>query len=241
MKKIDLTGQNFGDWIVLYELKERKNKKIYYHCKCSCGKEKDVMGQHLKDGTSTNCGCIRDKKTSQRQFKDITNQKFGRLTVKSIAGKDKDGHILWYCDCDCGNKNIIKMGKNLRQGETLSCGCLKSKGEEIIAKILRDNNIIFEQEKKFNNFIYKDSNRKAQFDFFVNNKYIIEFDGKQHFNIGGWNDNKALEKNFKHDKLKNEYCLKNNIPLIRIPYTHLKKICLNDLLLETSNFIVKGE
>lgn len=77
--------------------------------------------------------------------------------------------------------------------------------------------------------------------FFVNNKYIIEFDGKQHFNIGGWNDNKALEKNFEHDKLKNEYCLKNNIPLIRIPYTHLKKICLNDLLLETSNFIVKGE
>ena len=133
------------------------------------------------------------------------------------------------------------MGKILRQGEALSCGCIKSNGEEIIAKILRDNNIIFEQEKKFNNFIYKDSNRKAQFDFFVNNKYLIEFDGKQHFNIGGWNDNKTLEKNFEHDKLKNEYCLKNNIPLIRIPYTHLKKICLNDLLLETSSFIVKGE
>jgi hypothetical protein len=133
------------------------------------------------------------------------------------------------------------MGKILRQGETLSCGCIKSKGEEIIAKILRDNNIIFEQEKKFNNFIYKDSNRKAQFDFFVNNKYLIEFDGKQHFNIEGWNDNKTLEKNLEHDKLKNEYCLKNNIPLIRIPYTHLKKICLNDLLLETSSFIVKGE
>lgn len=241
MKKVNLIGQNFGNWTVLYELKERKNKKIYYHCKCACGKEKDVMGQHLKDGTSTSCGCLRDKKTSQRQFKDITNQKFGRLTAKSVAGKDKDGHILWYCDCDCGNKNVIKMGKVLRQGEALSCGCLKSKGEETIAKILKDNNIPFEQEKKFNNFIYRDTNRKGQFDFYVNNKYIIKFDGKQHFNIGGWNDSKTLEKNFKHDKLKNEYCLKNNIPLIRIPYNHLKKICLNDLLLETSNFIVKGE
>ena len=29
----------------------------------------------------------------------------------------------------------------------------------------------------------------------------------------------------------------NNIPLIRIPYTHLNKLCLEDLLLETSNFL----
>ena len=33
-------------------------------------------------------------------------------------------------------------------------------------------------------------------------------------------------------------CKENNIPLIRIPYTHLNKLCLEDLLLETSNFIV---
>ena len=91
MKKIDLTGQNFGNWIVLYELKERKNKKIYYHCKCSCGKEKDVMGQHLKDGTSTNCGCIRDKKTSQRQFKDITKKFF---KIIKYPAKPSFAHVI---------------------------------------------------------------------------------------------------------------------------------------------------
>lgn len=241
MKKIDLTGQTFGRLTVLYELTERKNKKIYYHCQCECGNKTDVCGQHLKNGKIQSCGCLKKELVSQRQFKDIKNQRFGKLIVKSIAGKDSDGHILWYCDCDCGNKNIIKMGKILRQGEALSCGCLKSKGEEKIAQILRDNNIIFEQEKKFNDFIYKDTNRKAQFDFYVNNQYLIEFDGKQHFNIGGWNDEQALKKNNIHDKLKNEYCLKNNIPLIRIPYTHLKKLSLEDLLLETSKFTVKGE
>ena len=133
------------------------------------------------------------------------------------------------------------MGKILRQGNALSCGCLKSKGEERIAQLLKNNNIQFEQEKKFDNFIYQDTNRKAQFDFYVNNRYLIEYDGKQHFNIGGWNDKEALEKNNIHDKLKNEYCIKNNIPLIRIPYTHLNKICIEDLLLETSKFIVKEE
>jgi hypothetical protein len=51
---------------------------------------------------------------------------------------------------------------------------------------LQSYNILFEQEKTFNNFIYADTNRKAQFDFYIVNKnYLIEFDGKQHFKIGG--------------------------------------------------------
>lgn len=47
-----------------------------------------------------------------------------------------------------------------------------------------------------------------------------------------------METRKKHDKIKNEYCKNKNIPLIRIPYTHFEKICLEDLLLETSNFII---
>jgi len=37
---------------------------------------------------------------------------------------------------------------------------------------------------------------------------------------------------------KNQWCKENNIPLIRIPYTHLKDLCIEDLLLETSNYVV---
>ena len=33
------------------------------------------------------------------------------------------------------------------------------------------------------------------------------------------------------------YCKNNNIPLIRIPYTH-KEIILNDLLSETTTFLI---
>ena len=36
-----------------------------------------------------------------------------------------------------------------------------------------------------------------------------------------------------------EWCKKNNIPLIRIPYTHYKDLKLEDLLLGTSVFIEK--
>ena len=44
---------------------------------------------------------------------------------------------------------------------------------------------------------------------------------------------------YKHDLIKSKWCKENNIPLIRIPYTHFDNLCLNDLLLETSNFIEK--
>ena len=47
----------------------------------------------------------------------------------------------------------------------------------------------------------------------------------------------SLEKILK----KEEYCIKNNIPLIRIPYDRLGKITLQDLLLSTSNYLYKGE
>ena len=36
--------------------------------------------------------------------------------------------------------------------------------------------------------------------------------------------------------IKNHWCKDNNIPIIRIPYTHLDNLELSDLLLETSPF-----
>lgn len=41
----------------------------------------------------------------------------------------------------------------------------------------------------------------------------------------------------KHDLIKSKWCKENNIPLIRIPYTHFKNLTLDDLLLNTSKFI----
>ena len=74
------------------------------------------------------------------------------------------------------------------------------------------------------------------FDFYIDDKYLIEYDGKQHFKNEGFFD---YESTHRHDLIKNQWCKDNNIPLIRIPYTHYDNLCLEDLLLETSNFIVK--
>ena len=55
--------------------------------------------------------------------KDMSNQKFGRLTVIERAGSSSCGNVKWLCKCDCGNTHIAK-GSDLRNGSTKSCGCL---------------------------------------------------------------------------------------------------------------------
>lgn len=59
---------------------------------------------------------------------DITNQKFGRLVVlyrdKEAETKRKDRHAMWRCRCECGNE-VSVVGRDLRLGKTLSCGCLQ--------------------------------------------------------------------------------------------------------------------
>ena len=148
---------------------------------------------------------------------------------------DNSRRTYWKCKCDCGNFYIAN-GHQLKNQTLQSCGCLKSVGEQKIASILQEHNILFEREKIFSDF------KPYRYDFYVNKSYIIEYDGKQHFQDYSWgNEKHSKEETQKKDLLKNQYCFKNQIPIIRIPYTHLNTIRLTDLLIETSPFLIKEE
>ena len=176
-------------------------------------------------------------------YEDLTGKTFGKLTVLQRSPK-KERKIYWDCECECGN-HITVVGDALRQGIQLSCGCIHSKTEKLIADILRANDILFVQQYSFNDLI-SNNGIKYRFDFGIieNNQlsYLIEYDGEQHFKErvqqNGWNTEENFNKTVKRDLIKNNYCLQNNIPLIRIPYTHKNKITIEDLLLTTSNFIL---
>lgn len=56
-------------------------------------------------------------------IKDLTGQKFGKLTPLYNVGKNKHNAALWLCQCDCGNTHITKSSY-LINGECKSCGCL---------------------------------------------------------------------------------------------------------------------
>lgn len=292
---IDLTNKTFGKWTVIKQ-EGKKNNQLYWLCKCECGTIKTVNGNSLRNGSSTNCGCVRKEKMSNfrenllgQKFNSLTvikkannglweckcdcgkityvntnnlknnhikrckqcgyiegakkrtnnllGQKFGLLTVIDQAPSDNHG-TKWICQCKCGTIKEI-AGTSLNNGLTKSCGCLKSKGEQAIIKILQENNIPYIYQKRFENCRFPNTNSQAIFDFYVDNHYIIEYDGQQHFSYtgNGWCTKEQYESLQKRDNFKNQWCKENNIPLIRIPYTHLNSICLNDLLIESSNFL----
>ena len=232
-----MIGKTFGRLTVLEKAYTKKGKGAYYKCLCSCGNTVVVQGSMLRSKNTISCGCY--AKERRQQYEDLSGRRFGKLVVIKRA-PNKRGHDTRYlCRCDCGG--IVETARgSLLSGETMSCGCIKSKGEWIIANILEENNIPFEKQKSFDdlrNLVHG----VPRFDFFIpEGNYLIEYDGEQHFmhtNLG-WNDKEHFEKVRERDKLKNEYCKKNNIPLIRIPYTHQKDLCIDDLKLETTKFLV---
>lgn len=223
-----------------------KNKKTYWHCKCDCGQEKDIRADLLKNGSTKSCGCYKKniliKNNIKRQTVDLSNQRFGKIiALNPTEERSSDHRVIWNCKCDCG-KYFKANSHDLQQGKILSCGCLKSAGELEIENLLIQNHIIYEKQKKFIDCKFEDTDYYVIFDFYVNNNYIIEYDGEQHYyyknNHYTWNTKENYLKNIEHDKFKNDWCKKNNIPIIRIPYTKKNNIKLEDLLLETSQYII---
>jgi very-short-patch-repair endonuclease len=106
--------------------------------------------------------------------------------------------------------------------------CSESKGEKNIDKILKNNNIKFIRQKRFidcTNTLKGTSCRQLPFDFYLTEKNVlIEFDGAQHFMpVEQWGGEEGFKMTKKRDKIKNQYCKKNGIKLIRIPYTMKKE------------------
>lgn len=101
-----------------------------------------------------------------------------------------------------------------------------SKGEQIICKILDEMCIEFEREKKFDTLQY---NSYLRLDFYFvkhHKKFAIEYDGLQHRQpVEYFGGKKSFEKTQQRDRLKNEWCKKNNVKLLRCErceYKHLK-------------------
>lgn len=99
-----------------------------------------------------------------------------------------------------------------------------SRGEIKIEEVLTNAGLIFEEEYSFPDLV-SSSGRPLRFDFAVFNdeyelEFLIEYQGIQHYEpkskFGGYT---GLRKQQYNDMKKREYCKKNNIILIAIPYT----------------------
>ena len=225
-KAKDLTGFRSGKLTVLEKYGPKPNDKhIYWWCQCDCGNKILVRGNHLTDKTrpQTSCGCGLKK--------DLIGLKFGKLTVIKLGEKSSSGRIRWECKCECGNV-VTVQSNHLVEGTISSCGCILSRGEEKVSKILQELNIDYETQ-----FFKKEwklsSGFNPRYDFAIFNKQkeiigLIEYNGIQHYeyleNTNGWNNKDNFINTIKRDKEKELISQRENIPLLIIPYTKINEI-----------------
>lgn len=225
-KRIDMTGQQFGDWTVLCYDENSKGGTAKWICRCVCGNEKSVAGPSLRRGVSKGCGCQKaiNSRENNGTFVNEIGNRYGKLVVIS---KDEELSIqkhraYWVCKCDCGNTKIVSS-KCLRDGKTKSCGCLVSYGEELTAKALSKFGCQFRSQYGVNI-----DNKTYRFDFAIfkneNLCALIEFHGLQHYDDKHLHWGKPLSVNMERDKIKENWAKEKQIPLYVIPHTEINEI-----------------
>ena len=124
------------------------------------------------------------------------------------------------------NKEVHSRLKNIIDGMNQGLE-YNSVGEIKISYILKKLSIIFIKEYSFLDCVNPKTNKKLRFDFYLPDyNCCIEYDGEQHFHPSksGWNTKNNYTETKYRDNIKNMYCDKNKISLIRIPYYDFDKI-----------------
>ena len=214
----DLTGQRFNRLLVVRPTDKRSNRNIIWECQCDCGNTHYARGKDLTTGKIQSCGCLSQELRHSR-YDDLTGQRFNKLTViKRVISPNNPNRYTWKCQCDCGNICYVS-GNNLKNGQ-VSCGCIRSKGNQQISSFLQSHNIPYKSEYAISD-LKTSKGGSPRFDFAILNSdnsinKLIEYQGEQHFR-----DDKGefgyLQRK-ETDKLKYDYCKEHNIPLLIITY-----------------------
>ena len=221
-----------------------KNKPIYSKCICTkCNKTiRYILNSELNSlrvsKQCNSCNLI-ERNTKNRSVQ--IGQQYGFLKVIGDAGYkiQKNNKKRHYSLCECQNcgKIVEVMDNQMQSGNKISCGCISSKGESIIEKILLENKIIYNRDCIFPQLL-EETKRRLRFDFIIYNEdgsinRFIEFDGHQHKKgwIGGnWSHEEDPSLIQERDTIKNNFCLKHNYILVRIPYDDINKLSLETIM-----------
>lgn len=178
------------------------------------GEFKQRPDSHLNGKGCLKCGIEKVSNLSRTKISEFIEKsknlhdKYDYSLVKDIISQNSKVSII------CPTHGIFKQtpGKHLNNQGCPSCK--ESKGEKFIRLLLDKYNVEYTRQQTFKDCFFKN---RLKFDFYLPDKNLcIEFDGVQHFKpvkqFGGEED---FEKTKIRDNIKNEYCIKNNIHLIR--------------------------
>ena len=135
----------FGRWNVVGPRATRRGISIW-RCRCSCGTEKWIISQTLRNGSSRSCGCLLREEAAKRFLKNLAGKKFGRLLVLDKRKSDRRINF-WLCRCDCGREVWVRA-TGLRQGSSKSCGCLSRELSAQRARLLKRHRVFLTDEDR---------------------------------------------------------------------------------------------
>lgn len=94
-----LTGQSFGRLTVTDRSEIRGRRRVYWLCRCQCGKEKWVIADALKSGLTKSCGCLNDQVRREQATHGATRD-----------GKHSPEYTVWHSMKQrCGNPKNLKF------------------------------------------------------------------------------------------------------------------------------------
>lgn len=215
-----------------YSLVEYKNNKVKVKIICPIH---GIFKQRPNDHTIKNRGgCYKCGKDNMSNKSRKTNELFIKQSTDIHGGK-YDYSLVEYTNCNNKVKVICKKHGVFNQTpiEHLSgCGCPKcksSKGELSTREWLDKHNFNYIYQHKFDDC---KNIGKLVFDFYLPEYNLcIEYDGEQHYkekSFFGGED--GLRKTQMRDKIKDKYCVDNNILLLRIRYDEIIVDKLNKVL-----------
>lgn len=130
--RVDLTGKRYGRIEVLSEAPTdmRGKGRTRWYCRCDCGKVRIFHTKMLTCGDAKSCGHRCPERLG------VIGKRFGRLLVigRTPLYRKKKAHVQ--CQCDCGAEVIVDVC-NLREGHTLSCGCLRNEQCAAVGRLSR--------------------------------------------------------------------------------------------------------
>ncbi len=181
------------------------------------GEQEMLPHHHIKGYGCPSCGkkqinINNGKQLTQEQFIERIKHIEG-LTFEKTVYKNKRSKVTVTCKI---HGDYTTKAEVLLKG----CGCPNCKtsnGESIIENWLKENNLIYFKQMSFPGCVFKS---KLKFDFYIPSYNVcIEYDSKQHFStINYWGGKKGLDLRKKRDAIKTNFCLENNINLLRISY-----------------------
>ena len=197
-----------------------RNNKTPIEVSCNvCGYEWSPIPNSLIEMK----GCPKCKGLLRKTQEEFVREMAEKHPTITVIGEYVNNRVKVKCFCNECETYFFSAPHTMLSNGNGCPNCTTSRGENRIKEWLNNNEVEYSFQHVFKEC--KDV-RVLPFDFYIPSlNMTIEYDGIQHFEpkdfFGG---EESFNKLKEHDSIKSNYCMENNIRLLRIPYFQYEEI-----------------